>query len=267
MLPEADQSWVAYPLSAGPGCHTCRKSNIRPKASRRSASASSSRTPPARSGLMGSFLASIRLTSRSRLAEIGQDTGLIFWPRTSSPRCCRANRREAGGPVRQNPAYRRADVAATHSAVAIRLRSGSWQAIFIALVSRPISAVANRYDPVSRLEPHRLANVLRRKHEAADYLYYVGYNGTMLNVAPKGARSIPSKLIQPTRRISTRNFLRRGNDPMCKDVLELSCDFFTGSSSSFIPTLAFARRFPNSKRSCAAGGPSADGIQLVGPGA
>jgi hypothetical protein len=87
----------------------------------------------------------------------------------------------------------------------------------------------------------------------------------MLTVFCEGSTIYPSRLLEPTPRFDTGAFFDQGQDPMRKDVLELLLRLFDREHLKLIPTLQFSTPLPELETILRAGGPAADGIQLIGP--
>ncbi len=261
--PGSDPSWVAYPLSARPGLPHMLE--VEYPADARQTLGISIIEPNAAGMVMPYGLDSGVYSDEPLPSESGWARHrLIFWPRTSSPLLLLVNRGERGarfGKIRLSSASRLPRTYSASEPTPERLLAGYFH--------RPRFTAnfgaSESLDPVSGRSLTDWQTFFEGSTRLAEYLNYVGYNGTMLNVFSEGSTIYPSKLLDSTPRFDTGMFFDGGQDPMRKDVLELVLRLFDRERLKLIPAMEFATPLPELEAILRAGGQSADGIQLIGP--
>jgi len=265
--PTTDPAWVAYPLSgAKPGLPHLLEIEY----------------PSDLGQTLG--ISVVEPNAAGAVAPIGLDSGvytaddplpgnphwakhrLLIWPRTTAPLLLLTNRRDgsraqfgkirlSAGPSRLPPAFSQAGPPPE------RLLAG--------YLNRPLFAAnfsaSESLDPSTGRSLTDWQTFYEGGARLADYLNSIGYNGLMLNVFSEGSTIYPSKLLEPTPRFDTGAFFDQGQDPARKDVLELLLRVFDREHLKLIPTLQFSTPLPELEAILRTGGPTSDGIQLIGP--
>lgn len=264
VTPGSDPSWVAYPLSAKPGLPHMLEVEYPADAAQ---TLGISIVEPNAAGMVSPYGLDSGVYSDEPLPS---DSGwskhrLIFWPRSSSPLLLLVNRGDGVarfGKIRLSSAARLPRAFAASEPSPERLLAGYFH--------RPRFTAnfcaSESLDPTSGRSLTDWQTFLEGSSRLVDYLNYVGYNGTMLNVFSEGSTIYPSKLLDSTPRFDTGMFFDGGQDPMRKDVLELVLRLFDRERLKLIPTMEFATPLPELEAMLRSGGPSADGIQLIGRG-
>ncbi|MCC7086274.1 MAG: family 10 glycosylhydrolase [Pirellulales bacterium] len=189
---------------------------------------------------------------------------VIFWPRTASPLVVLANRgigspavygkiRVVAGPSKLPPLFPVAEpserlLAGYMGRPLIAENFGAPEAL-AASIGRSLKDWRTFYLSATRL---------------AEFLQHVGYNGQMLTVMSDGSAIYPSRLLQATPRYDNGELFDSGQDPVRKDVLEMTLRIFDREGIKLIPSLRFDAPLPELESRLRRGGADAEGIRLIG---
>ncbi len=191
---------------------------------------------------------------------------ILFWPKSKTPLVLITNRREAEpalfGKIRvlevQGPlprAHPVGDLATTR--------------LVAAYLDRPLFpdnfSAHEVLVPPSQLGMHDWRTFYQGGTRLIEYLNHLGYGGLVLSVYADGSTIYPSRLLEPTTRYDTGEFLTTGQDPVRKDVLEMVFRLFDREGLKLIPALEFAAPLPGIEALLRRGGPEAEGLVWIGP--
>ncbi|MDO4586112.1 MAG: hypothetical protein Q4C95_02325 [Planctomycetia bacterium] len=76
------------------------------------------------------------------------------------------------------------------------------------------------------------------------YLQFVGYDSLMLSAIADGSSLYPSSLLNPSPKFDSGIFLKNGEDPVRKDILEVIARIFDSKQLSIIPLIDFNTPLP-----------------------
>lgn len=191
---------------------------------------------------------------------------ILFWPKSKTPLVLITNRREAEpalfGKIRvlevQGPLPRAHPVGDPATA-----------RLVAAYLDRPLFpdnfSAHEVLVPPSQLGMHDWRTFYQGGTRLIEYLNHVGYGGLILSVYADGSTIYPSRLLEPTTRYDTGEFLTTGQDPVRKDVLEMVFRLFDREGLKLIPALEFAAPLPGIEALLRRGGPEAEGLVWIGP--
>jgi hypothetical protein len=191
---------------------------------------------------------------------------IAFWPRTATPLLLVSNGRE-----RMPAVYGKIRVLVDGPRLASRTpqRTVGKGRLLAAYLDRPL--ISENFSATESLDPWsgRSLDDWTTFYEAGtrlvDYLNYAGYNGLMLSALADGSTIYPSPLLQPTPRHDSGILFASGQDPVRKDALEMLLRLFDREELQLIPMLEFAAPLPELETIRRAGGPNAEGLELIGP--
>jgi hypothetical protein len=190
---------------------------------------------------------------------------LLFWPRTKTPWLLLTNRRS--------------DVPAMFGQIRVLAGPTNLPAAPVPQARTEERLLAVYYDkplfPENFSAPEALDETANRSlkdwttfHQGGrrlvEYLKYVGYNTAILSVLRDGGALYPSELVDATPRYDTGTFFASGQDPVQKDVLEMLFRLFDREGLRLMPAVHLTCPLPELERLIRAGGPQAQGIELVG---
>ncbi|MBL8826540.1 MAG: family 10 glycosylhydrolase [Planctomycetaceae bacterium] len=207
---------------------------------------------------------------------------LIFWPRTNSPLLLVTNRRPGQSAVygkirllgqKQSawPTLQRLPeppAPLPRSPIAGNVQSGRQWLVYY---DRPLFAENFGAPQAVDVNSAHTGRTLHDWHtfetgsrRLTEYLNHVGYSGAIVSVLADGASLYPSRIIEPTSRHDDGAFFSMGQDPLRKDVVELLMRHCDREGLRLIPAVQFAAPLKLLEQRIRAGGPQAQGIELVG---
>jgi hypothetical protein len=190
---------------------------------------------------------------------------VVFWPRTTTPMLLVSNGRD-----RMPAVYGKIRVLVDGPRLASRTpqRTAGDRRLLAAYLDRPLIAesfsASESLDPWSGRSLDDWTTFYEAGTRLVDYLNYAGYNGLMLAVLADGSTIYPSSLLQPTPRHDSGVLFASGQDPVRKDALEMLLQLFDREELQLIPMLEFAAPLPELETIRRAGGPNAEGLELIG---
>jgi hypothetical protein len=212
---------------------------------------------------------------------------VVFWPRTTSLHLLMTNRR-----ADRRAVYGKIRVLRPGTQSTAKLGIGQ-KSLAHGSLSRAASNVAGRLEgeaPAGRMlaaymdrplfvenfsAPEALDLFSRRSlddwttfylgsQRLVEYLNHVGYNGLILSVLADGSTIYPSQRLQPTPQYDTGVFFATGQDPVRKDVLDLTLRMFDREGLTLIPALQFAAPLAELEALEREGPAEAVGVELIG---
>jgi hypothetical protein len=179
---------------------------------------------------------------------------ILFWPRTTDPMVLLSNRRTGKPAVFGEIKVYKAPEDFPSAVSANPMGTHRSRRLFAAYYHRPMfcenfsaTRVSGLGEP-SRMEVSDWKTFHEGIHRLIQYLRMVGYGAVMMSVASDGSALYPSDLLMPTPRYDSGIFLKSGEDPVRKDVLEVIAAKFDRENIVFIPAVDFNAPLPNLER-------------------
>jgi hypothetical protein len=191
---------------------------------------------------------------------------VLFWPHTKNPVLLISNRRDGAKAV-----FGKIHVLSGPASLPRAPFVGAYapERLFASYMSRPLVAENFGAPEVLDTWSGRSLKDWQTFYDGAlrltEYLNHVGHGGQMLTVMADGSTIYPSAVVEPTSLFDNGMFFDLGQDPMRKDVLELSFRMFDRAGLKLIPALQFVAPLPELEARLRKGENDAIGIELIGP--